>query len=352
MNNREKTSKICCVIVTYGNRWKLCKKVCLRALEVGVEEVVVVDNGSTERSSKELNQFCSETPSVQLVSNGENLGSSGGVARGLRAAFQLNSEFIWLLDDDNFPEEDSLFNLLEAHAFLKISFPEVVLYSSRATGRPHDSAAFTHGREKRYKPNSFCGFSFFDLLIWKLNRVTRPQEGEVNYPIARVHYGPYGGMFAKSSTFQKNGLPNEEYFVYADDHEYSNRFSTSKIPQFLIASSQLTDIDTNSSQASYIQSSNWYSEDNSIERLFYTVRNHTHLSKDFITCKAAYVFNMLVFLAYQSVRGCKDAIMSPTRLLKVNLTVWRAIRDGTHNRLGRNPLYQIGGSISLSEKRK
>jgi len=343
MKSDENIPRVCCVIVTYGRRWKLCKRVCQAALAAGVTEVVIIDNGSTEESSNELRRYCSTLSSVFLVSNEENLGSSGGVCRGLRTAFRGNSKYIWILDDDTEPDEVALDNLITAHSFLINSNPEVVLYSSRLDTRPWDRFTSSYGQQKRYQPNNFCGYSFFVSLFSKIYRLSRPRGDEIRHPITKVHYGPYGGMFANKSTFQKIGFPDERFFVYADDHEYSNRFSTRNIPQFLIFSSRLIDIDTSAGYPSNPQSSNWYSEGNSVARLYYTIRNHTYLSKSFISCWPAYVFNMLCFLIHQCGKGTKDAIKSPARFSKVNLTIWRAISDGFRSKLGYNPLYQIDG---------
>jgi GT2 family glycosyltransferase len=68
---------------------------------------IVVDNGSVEPISG-LDR------DVTLLLNSENLGFAGGVNRGLRHAFALGAEYVWLLNNDAEPLPGALDALLAA----------------------------------------------------------------------------------------------------------------------------------------------------------------------------------------------------------------------------------------------
>src|SRR3954466_11143147 len=86
------------VLVTYGSRWHLLSKVLQELLNYDqVSAIVVVDNGSTYDLSCRLRVDALER--VKLISLGQNLGSAGGYAAGIREAYDATSaDLIWLLD--------------------------------------------------------------------------------------------------------------------------------------------------------------------------------------------------------------------------------------------------------------
>ncbi len=108
--------RICAVVVTYNRKALLME--CLDALFAQtrpVDEVYLVDNASTDGTRELLAQrgFL-ERPELHLVELPENLGSSGGYARGFEAAREADCEWIWVMDDDSEPAPDALERLLES----------------------------------------------------------------------------------------------------------------------------------------------------------------------------------------------------------------------------------------------
>lgn len=79
-----------------------------------VEEIVVVDNGSTDGTIGKL----SSKP-VTLFHHGQNLGTSGSVATGFQYALTRGYEWVWVLDADSVPHKDALEKLVK----LYYSFP-------------------------------------------------------------------------------------------------------------------------------------------------------------------------------------------------------------------------------------
>jgi len=86
---------------------------CIAALQKvrdAIEDLVVVDNGSTDESVLRLRGI----PGVTLLEVGKNLGYAGGNNVGIRYAMQDGADYLWVLNNDVDPEENSLRGLVEA----------------------------------------------------------------------------------------------------------------------------------------------------------------------------------------------------------------------------------------------
>ena len=94
---------VCVVTVTYGDRWKLLVNMVDAATAAGVSRFVVVCNGITENYRAQLEQR--SWPSaieIRFVFLARNMGSAVGFKRGIETAVAAqDTEFVWLLDDDN-----------------------------------------------------------------------------------------------------------------------------------------------------------------------------------------------------------------------------------------------------------
>lgn len=82
----------------------------LRKLNYSNREIVLVDNGSVDRSGERLAR---EFPEVRLIRNQENLGFTGGNNAGMRFALSLGSEYFLLLNNDTLAAPDFLTKLIE-----------------------------------------------------------------------------------------------------------------------------------------------------------------------------------------------------------------------------------------------
>lgn len=126
------------IIVTYGNRAELCLRVIEAAFGNGVDQALVIDNGSPEENAAKLRFAAANDARIVLLRQDENLGSAGGIARGLERAIDLRPEYIWFLDDDNLPNADCLARLLCTQSAMSSVFPEAVLYCYRGSTRIDD----------------------------------------------------------------------------------------------------------------------------------------------------------------------------------------------------------------------
>ena len=107
MSDEESLSKPFSVIgvtVTYANRWCHLEQVIPAILsESLISELIIVDNASTyDLKAKIKVTFPNDTEKIRVLTQTENLGSAGGFSIGLKKAYELNAEFVYLLDDDNY----------------------------------------------------------------------------------------------------------------------------------------------------------------------------------------------------------------------------------------------------------
>jgi GT2 family glycosyltransferase len=94
-------------IVTY-NRMKYLKDV-LDALNKIDDDIIfnifIFDNGSSDQTSTLFNKSMHK---VVYFNNNENIGSAGGFAECMKFLLTSQSDWIWLFNDDSYPNEDSI----------------------------------------------------------------------------------------------------------------------------------------------------------------------------------------------------------------------------------------------------
>src|SRR3989304_6023624 len=101
---------VCCVLVTYGERFHFLEDVVHTLLKQEVNRILIVDNGSAANSRDGLERLRGLFPDkIRTVRLPENTGSAMGYKTGLEEAYRCaDCEFIWLLDDDNKPRNNAL----------------------------------------------------------------------------------------------------------------------------------------------------------------------------------------------------------------------------------------------------
>lgn len=317
-------NNIAIIIVTYNNRYKLTHKVIQSLLKLNLCQIVLVDNGSNLESNLFYKNLILQNNRISLVRNEENLGSSGGFSTGIEfVQNNLSVDFLWFLDDDNVPEIDALKALLLSRKLLLLDnkINDVVLYSYRGSSRSFDKKSVQHGQIKKYDENNFMGFNFTKQIKNEINK----KSEFPNYPLVRVFYGPYGGAFFSLKLIKKIGLPRSDFFVYADDHEYTDRVNKLDIKQFLVYNSQLNDIDQSFNEDGF------FGKNVSDTKVYYTFRNHVYLNQFTITNKLHYLLN---------------------KYLMVSSIMLQSLKYFPKNyNFSRNRLYVIFKAINAGEKR-
>jgi len=248
--------KVCVVTVTYGDRFYLLKQVIDASFNEGVSKIIVVDNGLSKNSRDQLKDYERKFGNkLKVIYLNENAGSAGGYKIGLEEAYRCEDcEFIWLLDDDNKPMDDLLKILLDFWSSLEIENKQekIALLSYRFKKEQLTKEAIIRNQPKLVLglKNSFLGFHIKELhkkIYRYLKRGFKPindrveQEDDKKYGIVPV--APYGGLFIHKNILNKIGYPNEDFYLYADDHEWSYRITKNGGKIYLILDSKIDDLE-------------------------------------------------------------------------------------------------------------
>jgi len=184
------------LVVTY-NRKELLRH-CLGALleqTAQVEHLVIVDNASSDGTAAWLREWVpANIPKAQLVAMNENMGGAGGFAAGLKHAMDDGADWIWMMDDDACPHSTALEELL------KIAVNPQNIYGSLAVAGLHTA--------------------WITTLVDEGRTVNVADQVPAQ---ARVEYIPFLGLMIHRDLVKKIGLPDEGFFIAADDVEYCVR---------------------------------------------------------------------------------------------------------------------------------
>jgi len=288
--------KTIAVIVTYADRFNLLKEVVTSCFSEGVKKIIIVDNNSHSNSKTSL-KILKEQYNDQIIIqwNKSNLGSAKAYKQGLERAYGIeNCDYIWLLDDDNKPRKQSLQILKDFWGDKKSEIACLLSY------RP-DRVQYKKAIQQRNpelvlsKKNSFYGFHILDkiskIFTNKKTLVYDDQFGEISY-------APYGGMFFHKSLLDIIGYPDENFFLYSDDHDWSYRITDSGKKIFLVLNSIIDDIDTSWGVTKNGKRTNVFLKikDAPSLRVYYTLRNRMIFEKKYlVTNKLMYNLNVVLF---------------------------------------------------------
>ena len=192
--------RVVAAVVTY-NRLTLVRRLVARLREVSsLDEVVVVDNASTDGTGEWLRQL--DDPAVVAVTLPDNRGGAGGFHEGLRRAVEEHdADLVWLMDDDGLPDSDCLDLLLAHRGGLDFWGPVVV-----------DEA----------DPDRLV----FPIRLPGGTRVVHDRASVLRASrdgLVRDVVIPFNGVLVTRELAREIGYPREEFFIWGDDHEYRLR---------------------------------------------------------------------------------------------------------------------------------
>ncbi len=162
------------------------------------DEIIVVDNGSSDGSNKLIK---AKFPNVELIELPKNLGFAGGVNVGIKAA---RSDYVMLLNNDAKCEKDCIEQLLKTADVRKADITQAVILTD--DGRKIDSVGDEYS-------------------IWGL-----PYPGKRNYPSKdkpegdkQIFSASGGASMYRRSLFDEIGDFDEMFFAYYEDVDMSMR---------------------------------------------------------------------------------------------------------------------------------
>ena len=239
-------NEVCAVVATY-NRRELVKKCIdkIMAQKNAQCDIIVVDNGSVD-GTEELFTTELSLDNLKYYNTGRNLGSAGAQAIGIEKAVSEGYTYIWLMDDDVFPDENALFELLNADKDLEGKW-----------GILSSVAYWTDG--------SIC-----EANRQKKTLFTFMKESDYTQKYIRACMVSAASMFIKAEAVKKVGLPISDYFFYTDDYEFSGRLGKS-YPVYVVPASTVLHAMKNNMKANIVE--------DSLERMYryeYLYRNDVH----------------------------------------------------------------------------
>lgn len=215
VENIMKKRKICAVVATYNRKQHVqkCIKNILNQKDCECD-IIVVDNGSEDGTDKIFATEI-ELDNLYYFNTGKNLGSAGAQAIGIKEAVQRGYEYIWLMDDDVFPNEDALFELVKADKELKGNW-----------GILSSVAYWTDGKICEANRQKKTLFKFMS-------------KNDYNKRFVKAYMVSAASMYIKADAVKKVGLPIAEYFFYTDDYEFSSRIAK-MFPVYVVPASKVT----------------------------------------------------------------------------------------------------------------
>lgn len=209
-------NKVAAVVVTY-NRIELLKQ-CVEALlkQKYPCDILLVNNNSTDGTEEWAISYSQNHENIKYNNTGANLGGAGGFNYGMRWAVETGYEFIWVMDDDCIPYEDTLEELMNADQILEGNYgwlSSVVLWK--------DGKECKMNRQKLKK-------SFYDYMEL------------VQYGLVQAEQATFVSLFLNVTTVKRVGLPIKEFFIWGDDIEYTRRIAVRYgISSFLVGKSKV-----------------------------------------------------------------------------------------------------------------
>ena len=200
------------VIVTFNRLDKL--KIALESFEnqtCSPKYLLVVDNASTDGTGEFLAQWVQQQGkfSRQVISKPKNTGGSGGFYTGLEAAQQLDAQWIWLSDDDAFPEADAL---EKAEAFIA------------EQGDGAEEIASICGSVINNGQVDLCHRRRIGIQGRHIVQTICPEE-DYEKPFFPLDIVSYVGIIIHKPNLEKAGLTEKDFFIWYDDTEHTLRLN-------------------------------------------------------------------------------------------------------------------------------
>ncbi len=300
------------VIVTYNRKSDLEK-----VLELFDQQsylpiyIIVVDNASTDGTGRLLEEWSRKASVYKriVVSMESNQGGSGGFYEGLRRGMELEAEWIWVSDDDAFPEADAL-EQAEKYLMEKKGDGDRI---SAICGTVINQGKIDIRHRKRY----------YTRGVRIIEECVSEKEYEKEY--FSLNALSYVGSILNKQKLAQAGLTNKDYFIWWDDTEHSLRLS--KIGEIICVPAIKVHHDVQES----VLALNW--------KTYYGFRNMCDMYRKHMPpiCYAYFCLKIIIKVWISKICGWKRDEME---ILNA------AYEDVRHNRFGLHSVYRPGWKVS------
>lgn len=192
-------NEVATIVVTYNRKDMLLGCIeHLSALKNAKADILIIDNASTDGTGEAVKRYI-DSRAIIYCNTGANLGGAGGFQYGMKEALKRGYKYLWLMDDDVYPEPESLEALLSADRELNGKYGFLSGIARWTDGTPCKMNIQKTGLKKTIE--------------------------DYSSPTVRVIMATFVSFFVKAETVMEVGLPIKEFFIWADDFEYSRRIS-------------------------------------------------------------------------------------------------------------------------------
>lgn len=307
------------VIVTYNRLEKLKKALASYENQTKTfRNMIVVNNHSTDGTYEYLEEWKVEKASFakHVITTEDNLGGSGGFYTGQKYAMALCPDWVYLADDDAYPEPDMMeqfYGFCRAHEVSKLSAICGMVYNNKG------KIAYQH--RSTYEIRNRYYYQRIDSI-----------DGDYGKPFFQIDLLSYVCAFINYKALRKVGLVNPRYFIYYDDTEHSMRLKKYGdlicVPSIRIVHDDAGNVEDR--------------QDNEISwQVYYFIRNMNHMLKKHHVLAA-------IYNTRQILKDINSGTLSAaeTQLLKAS------VKDVWKGRLGKHILYRPGWKVIIGEDEK
>lgn len=194
-------TKVFVIVVNFNGGRDIIE--CLNSLKRERAKVIVVDNGSSDKS---LAMIKKNFPKVKIIENNKNLGFAAGSNVGIRYAFKQNANVIMLLNQDTVTGRGFLESLFKNQA----DIVGAVIKFKREWRRIYDYGG---------KINWLIGRTSHreSLVYLDSNRLFK------NLDFQDPDYISGCAMLVRKPVFEKIGFLDERFFLYFEDVDFCQR---------------------------------------------------------------------------------------------------------------------------------
>lgn len=205
--------RICAVVVTFNRKELLLRNLNAVLSQTYPADILVFDNHSTDGTESYLrDNGILSLENLHYHYSDCNLGGAGGFCGGMKIAYDLGYDMVWLMDDDGYClQQDTLQKLIDCV--------------------PDEPAPFILNSTVVCDEKNTLTFGFLDITTYE--QLKEKADGD----IYRGYINPFNSTLVSRRCIEAIGFPKGEFFLYGDEHEYMLRAKKNNIDVITVVNS-------------------------------------------------------------------------------------------------------------------
>lgn len=241
--------KVDAVVVTYNRLEKL--KECLdKLLEFNLENIFVIDNASNDGTEPYMKWMETCVENITSIRLSKNIGGAGGFNFGLKQFIKNStSDYVWVMDDDTIPQDNSLELLVKA----------------------------MNGNDENEKVGFATGQVYWtDGNLAEMNLPVLSSKEHINADYNYVAEASFVAILFSREAIKEVGYPITDFFIWGDDVEYTDRMNRLGFVGIQVKNSKIIHKMGENVGVNILKENN---NKGRIKRYFYNYRNRFYLNK-------------------------------------------------------------------------